>query len=183
MKSLTLFASICLCLCISSCATKVTTIKNDGTVQLKQEEGYLLIAIKSNINLNEILINGEKYIKLTAEDLRLGSSYILVNLPAGDYTIDEIKLNRYIHIDDFEDDIWDFSVQKNTISYVGHLDFQTRLFSNYSQIKLINKSSIALEYLEEEFPEMLTNYSVQYQGPGQDRFFDVIGVSGNLEGN
>lgn len=177
MKPLILCLSLFVCLSISSCATKVSSIKEDGAVQLKQEEGFLLIALKSNINLKEISISGEKYIKLSAKDLRKGNSYILVNLPAGDYTFDQIKLNSYIRINDFEDDIWDFSVQKNTISYVGHLDFRSTMWGFYSYIKLINKSSIALEYLEDEFPEMLTNHSVQYQGPGQDSFFDVVGYN------
>jgi hypothetical protein len=183
MKSWILCLSIFLCLFISSCATKVSSIKEDGAVQLKQEEGFLLIALKSNINLKEILISGEKYIKLTAEDLRKGNSFILVNLPAGDYKFDKIRLNSFVRIDDFEDDIWDFRVQKNTISYVGHLDFQNTFWGFYSYVKLVNKSSIALEYLEDEFPEMLTNHSVQYQGPGQDKFFDVVGFSKKAKGD
>lgn len=182
MKFLILSFTILVCLFISGCATKVSSIKNDGSVQLTQDEGFLLIALKSNINLKEILISGESYVKLTAEDLRKGNSYILVKLPAGDYTFDKIRLNSYIYIDDFDDEIWDFNVQKNTISYVGHLDFKNAFWGYYSVIKLVNKSSIALEYLEDEFPEMLTNHSVQYQGPGQDRFFDVVGFSNKAKG-
>ena len=80
MKPLILCLSLFVCLSISSCATKVSSIKEDGAVQLKQEEGFLLIALKSNINLKEISISGEKYIKLNIINyfLILLSFYIFI---------------------------------------------------------------------------------------------------------
>ncbi|WP_416305765.1 hypothetical protein [Neptunicella sp. SCSIO 80796] len=163
---------------LSACATKVSSISKDAIRKLDAEEGYLLIAIDTDVDLKEIEIWGRKNIALTSNDLQAGSNYILIPLPAGDYSIHNIRLNRIYKFADFEPDLWSFKVKKNVISYVGHLNMETfyRKWSVYSRIQLLNKSSVALEYLEQHFSTILSARDVQYSGPGHDDFFAVVGA-------
>ncbi|QDP02560.1 hypothetical protein [Thalassotalea sp. PS06] len=166
----------------ASCASKVTSIKDDVDDKLQETEGYLLIAVDTNVGLNEILISGENYIKLTAQDLRSGTNYILINLPEGEYEIQRIKLNDWYYIDHFEDELWSFKVEKDVISYVGHLDIQTGgWWSRYSEVELLNKSSMALEFMQEEFSSILANRNLKYHGPGDDEFFKIVGFNKTKE--
>ncbi|NMP16028.1 hypothetical protein [Thalassotalea sp. Y01] len=168
---------------LTSCATKVSSIKDDIDNKLDKEEGYLLLAVDTNRPLREILISGTKLIKLTSDDLQKGSNYILINLPAGDYTIDEVKINFNAHIRGFEDELWQFSVEKDKISYVGHLNATTYTYWYYAggRFELLNKSSVALEYMEENFPQILAGRDMVYHGVGEDSFFELVAETQRME--
>ncbi|MDN3651315.1 hypothetical protein QWY77_00760 [Thalassotalea ponticola] len=172
LRQIIFLASVLL---LTSCATKVSSFKEDQDRHLEHKEGYLLFAVDTTYSLNELHLTGTKYIKLTADDLRAGSNYILVSLPEGQYSIDKIKFNRYLQIKDFEDGLWDFTVNEGMITYVGHLQIYTPSFwSSYSNVKLLNKSSIALEYMQTNFSNILDQRKITYAGPGEDSFFDVV---------
>jgi len=169
---------ILLCLCaffLTSCANHVTSIKKDVDITLDPVEGYLMMAVDTNYSLEWIKLWGKKNVILTKGDLKSGSNYILVNLPAGDYRIESIKLGRFT-FNDFEKRLWSFSVKKGVISYVGHLEMESKgsYFSVSSHIQLLNKSSFALEYLEDKFPNILNSRQIQYWGPGEDGFFTTV---------
>lgn len=160
---------------LTSCASRVSSIKKDVDVTLAPMEGYLMLAVNTNFDLKEIRLVGKSIILLTSEDLKSGSNYILVNLPAGDYHVKNIKLGQYI-FNDFEKELWSFQVKENVISYVGHLDMQSKgnFFRLNAKIQLLNKSSFALEYLEENFSNILSSRKIQYFGPGEDDFFTAV---------
>ncbi|TLU64675.1 hypothetical protein FE810_11365 [Thalassotalea litorea] len=174
---------IALAILTASCASNVTSIKEDIDNKLEVDEGYLLIAVDTSISLNKIWISGEKDIWLTADDLRSGTNYILINLPEGEYQIHKIKLNNWFSIVGFEDDLWNFKVEKGVISYVGHLDVQTSgWWSRRHRVELMNKSSLALEFLQDDFSTILANRKLTYHGPGEDEFFDIV-LNNNEKGD
>lgn len=175
MKGLYYFVICVYTLLLTSCASHVTSIKKDVDVTLAPTEGYLMLAVDTNFDLKEIRLVGKTIILLTSEDLKSGSNYILVNLPAGDYHVKNIKLGQYI-FNEFEKKLWGFKVKENVISYVGHLDMQSKgnYFSVNAKIQLLNKSSFALEYLEQNFSNILSNRQIQYFGPGEDDFFTTV---------
>ena len=69
-----LFALSCLLL-VSSCATSVSSIKNDALsvneTNSNVSRGYLLIGFETNRDLKNIFISGMQTIKFSHEDLRL----------------------------------------------------------------------------------------------------------------
>lgn len=167
---------VCFCaLILASCASTVTGIKKDVDVALSPNEGYLMLQVNTNYDLREIKLRGKTNIVLTSEDLKSGSNYILANLPAGSYRIDSIRIGGYI-FKHFDRELWSFRVQEGVISYVGHLNMQTRgnFYGVNSNIQLLNKSSFALEYLEENFANILSSRQVKYWGPGEDSFFETV---------
>ncbi|MDI4670029.1 hypothetical protein MKZ42_18395 [Pseudoalteromonas shioyasakiensis] len=163
-------------LLLSACSSKVTNIKEDRDTLSKADEGYLLIGIETNRSLKAIYIDGPKSLVLTAKDIRSGSNYILANLPLGDYTITRLNLNRYSYLEfDNDEESWQFTLSAKKINYVGHLDISTIGFwYTRSHIVLENRSSEALQYMEQNFPTILSGRSLNYGGPGEDSFFDYL---------
>ena len=160
----------------SGCAQKMESIKEDVALNLRSDEGYLLIAVETNLTLEEIIFSGRKKIALTSADLQAGGNYILIPLPAGNYELDKVVFRQNLAIDSFDDDLWQFSVRKGSISYVGHLTLYSRstYWRVYSNIELLNNSSIALEYMEQNFSNIVANKPMVYAGPGEDAFFEVL---------
>ncbi len=157
---------------LTSCMNQVVSIKTDEDLPLTEKEGYLLLAVETDRKLNHIQIGGKKTIRLTNEDLRKGSNYILTNIPAGEYRIKKIEFSSYFGYR-MGKGYWSFEVKPGVISYVGHLTID---FSNFGRgfFELVNQSSLALEFLEGKFPNILKNRRVEYWGPGEDRFFDEV---------
>ncbi|WOH37425.1 hypothetical protein RI844_19020 [Thalassotalea fonticola] len=179
MTQFKLLLLACLAIILTACATKVSSIKKEQSVTLNQQkkEGFFLLAVDTNRQLQEIVISGPKSIALGKEDLKKGNNYILLNLPEGEYTLSKIKFNKYARLKSFDDELWSFRVEKNAVSYVGHLSMKVYTYwwyTSYSQLELLNNSSIALEYMENNFPTILAGKKMQYAGPGKDNFFNVV---------
>ncbi|MGW7677615.1 hypothetical protein [Shewanella sp. S23-S33] len=165
---------ICVCWLLSGCIQPISKLKNDQDIPLDANTGYLLMSVDTNIDLHSIIIGGTKSLKLTEQDLKWGSNYIMVDVPAGDYDINDIKLNRYLKIE-LTDDMWNFHIEPGKINYIGHLSVDA-LWSLYSLdgVKAIleNQSTSALEYLEVNFPQIYKVRELNYAGPGEDHFFE-----------
>jgi len=160
---------------LQGCASKVTSIKQDQDKELTNDKGYLLLGIQTNLNLKSIRIDGPQNIELSSKDIKEGSSYFLLDLAVGQYTLDQLKLNRYWRRELADEEHWQFDVMPGKINYVGHLEVTT--WGNWyptTKAELVNRSSEALEFLEEKFPNILTNRSISYGGPGQDSFFEYL---------
>lgn len=162
------------CLLLTGCVQSVKSLSQDVDLQLDSDEGYLLIGVESSRNLNSILIRGPRNLKLTSEDLQKGSQYILISVPAGHYTIDKVNFTSHYYMR-LDDDAWGFKVEPMVISYVG--DFELKKISiwnsNY-RVELENRSSEALTFVENKFPNILKQRRIRYLGPGDDKFFEFL---------
>lgn len=165
---------ICVGWLLSGCIQPISKLKNDQDRPLDSNTGYLLMSVDTNVDLHSIMLSGTKYLQLTAQDLKFGSNYIMVDVPAGDYEISDIKLNRYLVIE-LTDDMWNFHVEPGKINYIGHLSVDA-IWSYYSfdgvRAILENQSTNALEYLERHFPKIYQARGLNYAGPGEDHFFE-----------
>ena len=157
---------------LAGCVTRVESIRQDLDTGLESEQGYMLIAVDSSRQLNEIHISGRHGFILTASDLAKGENYILFKAPAGEYEIKKIDINFFFTYK-LLGDSWGFSVKPGVISYVGDLKVQTNRWTNVGSFELVNESSEALEFLEEKFPHLLSGRRVEYFGPGKDDFFQL----------
>lgn len=155
---------------IIGCSSTVTSIKNDVDIPLSNTKGYALFSVETNLGLKSIHISGEESISLTYQDLRTGTNYFLIDLEGGKYSFDKIRMQYRIRTT-LKDGYWDFEVNPNTISYVGHLKVvRPNIFSGVSNVELENRSSEALAYMEKSFPNILNNRKMTYEGPGEDPF-------------
>lgn len=162
-----------LVLLLTACASKVSSIKQDNTNGLLKNGGYLLLGVQSNLDLKSLLIEGPKDVEISSADLKKGNGFVLIELPVGDYTLEELNLNQHFKRRLKDEENWHFKIHSGTINYIGHLEVITwqRGFL-FSKVELVNRSSEALEFLEDKFTGLLTNFGINYGGPGEDLFFD-----------
>lgn len=182
------FRSLSVCILIaavSGCATTVTSVSKDDAPVLNGDEGYLFIGIDTDTPLEGMRFVGAKFIELTSQDLRRGNNYLLVNLPAGEYKLESIKVRSPYKFKFFEKDKWSFDVKPGVISYVGHIEFRSALLYGWAaNLELVNQASVGLEYLEQNYANLLSAYDIEYQGPGSDLFFmEVMSASTEVVGN
>lgn len=169
------FIFVFLVLLMTGCATKVTSITEDRDKELANNKGYLLIGIQTSQNLKAINISGPTFIQFTSKDIKHGTNYLLVDLEAGTYTVDKVKLDRNWRIDLEDEEYWNFTVSPGKINYVGHIEVANlgNWFANY-KVELVNRSSESLEFLEKKYPNILANRKIRYGGPGEDSFFTYL---------
>lgn len=160
---------------LSGCATKVTSLKNDKDKISTEGTGYLLIGVETNRDLKSIRISGPTNILLSSLDLRQGSNFILVDISAGEYVIEKVELNNYWRVKMEDEEYWNINILPGKVNYVGHLNIASNGFWQVSyHTELVNKSSYALEFMEEKFPKILTKRKMYYGGPGTDTFFNFV---------
>ncbi|ESP90757.1 MULTISPECIES: hypothetical protein [Pseudoalteromonas] len=160
---------------ISGCATNVESIKDDKDVLINKNTGYILLGVDSNMTLKSIDIEGPQNIRITRQDLTAGSSYILLALQAGKYKLSRIEFNQYYraYVDDPE--YWTFTINEGEINYGGDIELRTKRFARALRynMELINNSSLALEFVKAQFPNILSNKTIVYGGPGEDDYLKL----------
>ena len=169
------FLFCALALLLSSCSTTVTSLKIDQVKQLPAEYGFLLLGIETNSNLKELYISGPQNIKFSSADIKKGTNYLLVDLEAGIYTLEKIKLDNYWRLEIEDSENWVIEISPGNISYVGHMEIK-RLSGWYANnhLELVNRSSEAIEFLEKNYPNIYSNRRLSYGGPGEDTFFEFF---------
>ncbi len=164
---------------VNACASKVTNLKTDADRTLSDEQGYVLLGIDTNRDLYQIYLDGPTRIKLTAEDLAEGDSYILADLEAGEYSIDRLYIDKYRYYRFDEEDNFKFTVMSGKVSYVGHLETVTvGYWYPRTYLQLDNRSSQALVFMQEEFPNISSKRKLSYGGPGEDTFLEYEATIG-----
>lgn len=159
---------------ISACSSTVDSISQDVDLNLDSDMGYLLIGVDTNSSIDKLFMSGQRSVLVTRKDLGYGKSYILLDMPAGKYTIDKVVFSNYWRVE-LEEGHWGFEVSPGQISYVGHLDVNT--YSHYpfrTALELENRSSEALVYMTENYPTILNSRLMHYDGPGEDPYFEHI---------
>lgn len=168
------FYVLLLQLLLGACSTQKNSLKSDEDIKINRGESYLLIGVDTTFPLESIVINapGFSQITLTKKDLQTGSNYILVNLPPGEYTISRVRVLSNYYFSMKEDD-WRFKIAPQSINYAGNFKVRSKnWFTKGAFFEMVNESSIALEYLQEKFPQLLKRKLLRYVGPGQDDFYN-----------
>jgi hypothetical protein len=159
---------------IAACSQSVNSIKTEQTQALAPNEGYLLLAVNTNTTLTSMSATGPKRLYFTKDDLKNGTNYILVAVPAGDYQFEDINFEGMYYAR-LTDDIWNFSVEAGKVNYVGHLKVNSLYIDNSAgHIFLSNNGSEAFKHMQEKFPRILKGHAMRYAGQGDDFFFSFI---------
>jgi len=162
-------------LLLPSCATQVTSIKSGENKVLEEGRGFILLGVETNRDLKQIKISGPTDIILSSKDIKEGSNYLIVDLTAGEYIIDQVRLDNYWRVDFDDEEYWNFTITEGKINYVGHLELTRRgKWSPWTRTELVNRSSEALEFLESSYATLLKNNPIIYEGPGEDRFYEFL---------
>jgi hypothetical protein len=134
--------------------------------------------------LKSVNLSGPSDITLSHLDLTKGSNFILIKVQAGKYGLNQVYLNNYSYFNFEGDDKWSFSIEPQTISYVGHIEFRTQgNFYSRARVELVNRSTEAVDFLNNDFPFILQSRELFYGGPGEDDFFNYIGKQGDYHAN
>ncbi len=183
LRALPLFV---LYLLMSSCTTQLTSIAPGDELTLEPDQGALVLAIDTNVSLQELQLLGKQTLVFSEEDLKRGTNYLVVPVPAGTYHFGPVYLEKsFLRISiqphRQHQDLWAFEIQPGVINYVGHLEIISRGRWYFNEMVLLNNSSITLEFLEREFESLLGQYRLHYAGPGEDDFFEVVSAQGGQE--
>ena len=160
----------------SGCSSiPIKTLKQDQDVLNNAEkQGYIVLGVNSDFSISSIVIEGESDFVIDSSIPSEGRSYFIAPVPKGKYKISRISLSRIRYFDlDFEEFSFSFSIEPNKINYVGELSLRNAS-GDYAYFELVNRSSLALEFLELKYPTILSNKSLIYKGPGKDSFFELV---------
>jgi hypothetical protein len=172
MKSVVLVILISL---LIACSSMVSSIKDDQDKVLESNVGYLLLGIETNQDIKSIHITGPTNIIIGHQDLKTGTNFVFTDLPVGKYTIERIKLSRYWSVNFKDEALWEFELSPQSINYVGHLELaRASTWFPLTYAELVNRSSEALEMMEDEYPNILADRELFYGGPGEDNFFELL---------
>lgn len=121
--------------------------------------------------LKTISLKGDKSFVLTESDLKKGTNYILIEIPAGNYKLDNVRLSNYYY-STLKDGYWDFEVKPRSINYIGNFNVSVYYFYGLrTNLYLENKSVDALEFMRKNFSDTLERYAIVYASKGEDYFF------------
>lgn len=181
-----IFSYILCCAFLVGCASTVDTITKDEVLPLSENTGYVLLPVYRNTHIYELRLSGAKYLKFDNTDLRRQKTYLFLQLPQGQYSFSDVRLNKYTVVSDFDGEVWDFDVKAGVINYPGHfvINNHSSTWGTYSlTYQMQNNASMALEYLEKNYPKILASSSVIYSGQGEDDFFSYAAqLNANMEG-
>lgn len=182
------------------CASALQPLSPNTDIDLEPTHGFVLFAVDSEIEFEEVLIGGKKRMVLEDEDFE-GRRFFLASLPAGRYRFRKIvykdtSTSRYrslwsrrtIKMSEKDGVDWGFDVQAGKTSYVGELHVEkiekveiliignctARPTRTQTNMYLVNRASVAYAHMKENHPILLSKYPVEYNGFGTDRFFVKI---------
>ncbi len=181
-------------LLLSSCRTNFIPLKPDEPIQIDPEQGFLLMRIDSSSkntvfirigsrspiitnSLYKILIRGATNGVFSEQFLQEGR-FLLIPLAEGHYEFQKVEMNdfptnSYIKLKTTETQSWEFDVKAGQINYIGDFRFRVQPDGIRVVVEMANRSSYALEYMEQNFPKLLERYAIRYTGFGKDRFLEI----------
>lgn len=135
-----------------------------------QKTSYILFAVQSQAFIERIEFDQLVYLP---GKINHQNAYILAPVPEGTYQFKTIKTG-FGSTEIKPEDSWRFQVEPGQINYVGHIEMLSLVkWCNYCfRAEIANKSSFALEHIEQHYPELLSNQRVVYKGPGEDPFLE-----------
>lgn len=155
-------------------------IANTSTVEpLEPDEGYAIIALYSKGYTESVVLKGSGLTnKYTFGPLNNSQHFDVLKLPAGTYTWDRVfertgslsKGNLLESYMDLESLDLTFTVQPGKLNYTGLLMIE-RLGSR-ATIKVLNRTSIILKILEQDFTQFADKYDMANGLYPDDHYID-----------
>lgn len=159
------------CLIAGTAQARMKKVDPGEDPTLQSDEGFVLMAVDTDINLSNIRLNreGRDFGSGSMNNIKIGTSYRLFVAPAGDYQwrrIDPISTLRYSLRDDPE---FKFKVAPGVITYAGDLLFRPKTVWR-ADIAMVNRSLAAIDWMERTHPAIQSRYRFEYSGHYPDPF-------------
>ncbi|MCD9087760.1 prolyl oligopeptidase family serine peptidase [Stenotrophomonas sp. SY1] len=138
---------------------------------LKPDEGFVLVAVDSNVDLYQVRVNrdGKVWGSGTMTDLKSGQSYRLYVAPVGRYKWRELSLAYGFRYQLGNDKEFEFDVAAGAIAYPGDLVFRPTSFWR-ADIRRSNRGLAAINWLQRNHPAIYSQYALNYSGHYPDPF-------------
>lgn len=162
-------------------------VSPDSAFLRSEENGWLLLSIGSNLGAGKLLV-GAARLDIPAS----GDQYFLYELKPGRYEWKEFRSPRGKYYQMYwrlrgavDSERRRFTIEPGVINYAGFLGLN-RVSWNWTEIQLVNRSSMAIEHLRENHPELLDRYSFRYGGFQRDDFpeayLEALRAQANADG-
>ena len=143
---------------------------------LSEDEGFLLLNLKSNSDLDSITIKPiKKGNKIRFTSIQEGENLALIKLKSGDYYLNEIDFkNKGVNFEkNFNKYEQAFEVKAGVINYPGSWIskitlFQTKLAN--INFRSENRFTTDLKAIQHHFPQYIKDYKTVYQGDYEDPY-------------
>ncbi|WP_111980280.1 hypothetical protein [Algibacillus agarilyticus] len=163
-----------LCLFAVGCSQtlKPMTTQQSANSSTSKLTGYILFGLQSDAHIEHINIMGVPPLTYSPKNSLQHNHFILAEIPVGFYAFSSVETGLGL-IEADGDHAWSFKIDSQKINYVGHLELQSLFkWCHCYRLQLANKSSFAVEYLQQTHTELLQQTDLVYKGPGSDTFID-----------
>lgn len=160
---------------ISSCTVAIKHQRLDE-LALQPDQGMVVLGIQGNTPFQRIAISGSRRTEVGFDMLKQANPFVVFTLPSGQYRFDRVWLNNMFYvpvIDKSDAGIWDFEVKANHINYLGNI-IVTKSSSGGYFLRMHNRSSEALEFLESKYAEKLTELRLRNAIAQDDDFLILV---------
>lgn len=154
--------------------------------QLQRDQGYILLDLNLERKVSEIVIASVSRLRSSRKvrysgDIVLGPydpgrHLILLPLREGQYGWRHTSIPHFdlpYRVDKSDDERWRFTVEEDSISYIGQLVVREERGSNSASVSLVNRIAMTGEEIASAFPTEFELYSLRYGGILRDAFFEA----------
>lgn len=146
-------------------------VKPGQVPTLKPGEGFVLVAVDTNIDLHQVRLNrdGKVWGDGTMSGLVSGQNYRLYVAPVGRYEWRELSLVYGLRYQLSSDKEFEFDVDAGSIAYPGDLVFRPTSYWR-ADIRRSNRGLAAINWLQRNHPAIYGQYALNYSGHYPDPF-------------
>lgn len=163
--------ALALLLSATAAGARVSVVAPGETPALKPDEGLLLVAVDSSVDLNSVRVKkeGRLFSSGVLSNIKAGRSARLYVVPAGTYEWEQVRAFGAVRYDLKNDPEYRFEVQPGHITYGGDLVFRPESYLR-AQVQVSNRGLRAMDWLEAEHPALIKQYAFTYSGHYPDPF-------------
>ena len=168
-----LFCALPLLLSLGCLSTSVRPLSPDGPFHLREGYGYVLLDLDVDRNIETLQLSSVTKVS----GLKVDENYYVLELRAGRYSWHRVITENYFKIRYNlswmrDDERREFEVIEGYVNYPGQLRLRG-LASGHLTVSMLNRSAAAAEVLQEQFPQLWSNYPVAYSGYLRDDFLEI----------
>lgn len=150
---------------------RVRSVAAGSQPELADDEGLLLVAIDSSVDLDNVQVKkeGRLFGAAVLSNIKAGYSARLFIVPAGQYQWAQLRAFGRVRYDLRDDAEFRFQVRSGQVTYGGDLVFRPHdRFS--ADVRTSNRALRAIDWAEREHPGLLARHPLAYAGHYPDPF-------------
>jgi hypothetical protein len=148
----------------------------DGAPELKKGQGYLLIKLDVAVDNARMVIERDR-LDLTSELKARPDGFLLIRMPSGKYYVDEVQVpyfNLPYRVDTSDDPRWAFTIEPNTINYLGELIIKKPRTRSRVSSQIRNRSALHADEFCSKYSEACVAYPFRFAANYRDDFISAL---------